>query len=175
MLDFYQIKDIGDRWFERYMRIYSKSFPIYEQRDRMQHEIAFNSRYYKLLCSIENDEIVSFVSFWDFEEFVYIEHLAVNDIYRGKGFGSQMLTQFEKLTQKTIILEIDPITDDLSRNRLTFYQKLGFKLCLVKHTHPPYKKSYEPHELLVLNTGDNALSLEQYNAFNNALKTIVMR
>lgn len=172
---FYQIKSIGDKWYEEFSRIYSTSFPIYEQRNREQQIDAFNNKHYNLLCLIEDNVLLSFIAFWNFEVYTYIEHFAVNEKFRGRNLGTQTLSKFEELIGKTIILEIDPVIDDISAKRLLFYQNIGFKLCKQAHIHPPYNSSYKPHELLVLNTGDNPLTKDLYNTFNKDLIEVVMK
>lgn len=174
MTSFYQIKNIEDKWYDDFYKIYSMSFPIYEQRDREQQIKAFNNEHYKLLCLIKDDLLLSFISCWDFDQYVYIEHLAVDKGYRGQNVGATTLSSFIDLVGKTIILEIDPIIDEISSKRLKFYQKIGFNKNEYKHTHPSYNKKYKPHELLILNTGETLLSENLYDTFNTDLCNIVM-
>ncbi len=60
---------------------------------------------------------IGFISFWEFKDYLYIEHFAINNEIRGKGYGSTILNKFIKSTPKTILLEIDPIIDDISNAR----------------------------------------------------------
>jgi hypothetical protein len=83
------------------------------------------------------------------------------------------LRQFGEEINKMIILEIDPVIDEITEKRLFFYQKLDFKLCPYKHIHPAYNKMYRPHELLVLSSG-SILSPTMYETFGNDLNEIVM-
>jgi len=175
MSDFYQIKGTEDKFYNEFQRIYSISFPLYEQRNNNQQVKAFNSIQYKLLCMVENDILLSFISYWDFDQYVYIEHLAVNEKYRGQNVGVKTLLKFKDLVKKTIVLEIDPMIDEISTKRFYFYQKIGFKLNEYRHTHPPYNLINKPHDLLILNTGDMPLSQNLYDTFSKDLIDIVMK
>lgn len=176
MSHFYKIKDTNDSWYKDFEEIYSKSFPVYEQRSCEQQLYAFSNERYNLFCLINEDENIlnSFVSFWEFDEYVYVEHLAVNERLRGNNIGTATLKLFNDEVRKTVILEIDPVIDEVSAKRLQFYQKLGFELNLYKHYHPAYNSSYAPHELLVLNTGVK-LTPALYNTFKGDLERVVMR
>lgn len=171
---FYQIRNTEDAWYNDFLRIYSISFPVYEQRNHKQQLYAFGDDRYNLYCLIEDEIMNSFISFWNFDNYVYIEHLAVNDKLRGKNIGTETLTRFIEEIKKTIILEIDPIIDNVSSKRLQFYQKIGFKENEYKHIHPAYNPQYKPHELIVLSTR-SLLTPEQYNIFKNNLEEIVMK
>jgi len=154
------------------------SFPVYEQRNEQQQISAFNDRHYNLYFlegkdESGNDVMLSFIAFWDFKDYVYIEHFAVNDKYRGANIGTDTLIKFKETVKKNVVLEIDPVIDDVSSKRLEFYKRIGFGLCSYKHTHPAYDERYKPHELLVLST--EILSPDLYDNFNRDLSEIVMR
>jgi len=173
---FYKINNAGDRWYRDFEKIYSVSFPVYELRSDKQQEYAFRDSRYNLFCILDEkkDMLCAFISFWEFERYIYIEHLAVNQELRGKNLGSKMLKDFNSETSKTIILEIDPIKDEIAERRLRFYQKLGYVLNPYKHYHPAYNTEYPPHELLVLNTGEQ-LPPDLYETFKNDLENIIMK
>lgn len=172
---FYHITGTQDKYYNTFKDIYSVSFPIYEQRDEKQQAYAFTDTHYHLLATIEDDVLVSFISYWEFDTYVYIEHLAVNPGLRGRNAGSKTLSAFAEHIQKTIILEIDPPVDEISRKRLRFYEKLGYKTNPYKHFHPAYMpQQYEPHELLVL-SNPASLDKAEYKQFYKDLKSVVMK
>jgi len=170
---FYRITGPEDKWYKSFSDIYAVSFPVHEQRSEKQQTEAFSNEHYHLLVKIENDKLVSFIACWDFEDYVYIEHLAVNPELRGKSMGSGTLNDFANLMKKIIVLEIDPLKDEISRKRLSFYERLGYELNSYIHFHPAYNPLFEPHELLVLSLNET-LTSEQYDRFYKNLKEIVM-
>ncbi|MCD7972016.1 MAG: GNAT family N-acetyltransferase [Candidatus Azobacteroides sp.] len=174
MITFSEIKDMNNEWWNKFIRIYSTSFPVYEQRSIIQQETAFMNPRYHLFFTHKEDKIQAFISFWDFDEYIYIEHFAVNQELRGQHIGSETLVAFKEKVGKRILLEIDPVTDEISRKRLSFYEKLNFKVNPYIHLHPPYDPAYPPHELVVL-TSDKPIFAVLYQQFKNDLEKIVMK
>lgn len=171
---FHKINDKNDAWYKAFRDIYEVSFPVFEQRSEEQQLKAFDHMSYNLLIKTDNDTLVSFISYWDFAEYVYIEHLAVNAQMRGMNEGSKMLNDFAKIIGKMILLEIDPPINEIAKKRLSFYERLGYKTNPYKHLHPPYNKDYPPHELVVLSL-NKEISQNQYNQFYNDLANVVMK
>jgi len=171
---FYRIKDSKDQWYESFREIYIVSFPVHEQRSEAQHEEALEDKRYHLIIKTDEDKLISFIAYWDFKNYVYIEHLAVNPELRGQNKGSELLEDFAELISKTIILEIDPPLDETSKKRLKFYEKLGYEANPYIHFHPAYKDAFIPHELIVLSL-NRKLEKNEYYDFYDDLCNIVMK
>jgi len=171
---FYRIKDSRDKWYKSFHEIYTVSFPIHEQREQFQQIAAFKDKRYHLIIKIDGDNLVSFIAYWDFKDYVYIEHLAVNPELRGRNKGSELLEDFAEMISKTIILEIDPPINDTAKKRLKFYEKLGYEINSYIHFHPAYKEELTPHELVVLSL-NRKLTKDEYYDFYSDLCNIVMK
>lgn len=169
-----RIYDSNHKLYNDFKRLYSQSFPIFEQRTETQQEYAFNNENYHLIGYCSEGSFIEFISFWEFKDYLYIEHFAINNEIRGKGYGSTILNKFIKSTPKTILLEIDPIIDDISNARLRFYKRCGFWENPYSHTHPSYRDEYQPHHLIVLTTGKQ-LSEDEYQTFYKDLSVTVMK
>jgi len=174
MIPFYQIKSGQDKWYDKFYAVYSVSFPIFEQRNKEQQKYAFTFDNYHLDCLIDRDRFLAFIAYWDFKEYIYIEHFAVNPDYRGENIGSQTLQSLIDSKQKMILLEIDPLTTDIAHKRFRFYERLGFVANPYTHHHPPYNKEFPAHELIVLSHG-KAIDETLYNTFYKDLSGIVMK
>lgn len=68
---------------------------------------------------------------------------------RGQGYGSEML-RYLRDSAHTIMLEIDPLVNELSVRRLQFYERAGFTLTPYRFLHLPYRLEAQPQELLIL-------------------------
>lgn len=169
-----EINSSKDERFEKFQMLYGSSFPIFEQRTKSQQEYAFGCSQYHLSEYLDGDTFVGFIAYWEFDSQIYIEHLAVDTTLRGKGYGSQMLNSFIASTSKTIILEIDPVVDDISRARLSFYERCGFRQNGYQHRHPAYREGFLPHPLVVLSSG-RQITPDEYDEFFQNLKEIVMK
>ncbi len=172
-MDVVRITKTDDPYFDEFLSVYSISFPIFEQRVKEQHIYAFNQPNYNVNCYIENNSFIGFIVFWDFDSYIYIEHLAIHPDRRGQNYGSLVLNQFIEQNEKSIILEIDPLVDDISVKRYHFYKHLGFIKNNHKHTHPAYREGFQDHELIILST-QKVLSKKEYEQFYSDLKNIVM-
>ena len=159
--------------YSPFKNLYSISFPIFEQRTEMQQEKAFASTRYHLAGYEENNVFIGFISYWEFDGSVYIEHFAVNRELRGTGYGSAILRDFIRSTEKIVLLEIDPVVDEVSEARLRFYKRCGFHENPYPHTHPPYRDGYHAHPLVILTT-QRAITEKEYQTFYKELTDIVM-
>lgn len=106
---------------------------------------------------------------WETEEFIYIEHFCILPEMRGKKYGQKALELLGG-ERKTVILEIAPPIDDVSVRRKRFYERSGYQANRFAHVHPPYKKGFKGHDLVVMSSPDQ-LSEAEYRAFNSYLKS----
>ena len=148
--------------------IYTTSFPPSERREFDELSKQLNSPY-NILFKITYDHLtVGMASLWNFYDFVYLEHLAIDSGMWGNGMGTQtmkiLLTQY----QKPFILEIEPPTDTLTEKRVQFYTKLGFVLLPDMYMQPAYSKN-KPMVELQLMTNLNPIAKE---GLLNALRSI---
>ena len=160
--------------YDSWRKLYTVSFPIFEQRMQEQQEKAFSCADYHLVGYSEGDMFVGFISYWEFSSYRYIEHFAVHQGLRGRGYGSEILNAFLRSTSKVVLLEIDPVVDSVSRARLRFYRKCGFHENPFAHTHPPYREGYPPHSLVVL-TSPRSITENEYRIFSTDLTEVVMQ
>lgn len=168
------IKNKEDILYPAFKELYVISFPVFEQRTEEQQDKAFLCPEYHLMAYTENGIFIGFICYWEFNTYIYIEHFAINQSLRGKGHGSLLLSGFIKENSKIILLEIDPIIDDLSAARLRFYQKCGFNLNKFAHIHPPYRENRNGHPLLVLTT-ERKITTNEYGQFYDDLSNRIMK
>lgn len=160
--------------YNQFKELYTISFPIFEQRTEEQQEKAFNHSAYHLSGYEENNAFIGFISYWEFEEYIYIEHFAINQELRGKGYGNKILNDFITIkTPKIVLLEIDPIVDEVSEARLRFYRRCGFYENPYPHIHPPYRNGNKGHSLVVLTT-QREITEKEYQTFHTELTEVVM-
>lgn len=90
---------------------------------------------------------------------------------RNKHYGQRIL---EEIQTKPLILEIDPVIDEISRRRQNFYERCGFVDNPYQHVHPPYHKGYSGHQLVVMSF-PRKLTTDEYEMFNDFLKNTIMK
>lgn len=168
-----RLKSCQDAWYDPFFKIYSVSFPVFEQRTAFQQSKAFLEPAYSLDCYIEKDEMVGFIAYWKFDTYVYVEHFAIHPDKRGQKWGSFILNDLISKTDRRIILEIDPVADEISRKRLQFYRSHGFSENSYLHFHPAYRQGIKDHLLVVLSTRGEMES-EEYQRFSTDLAQVIM-
>lgn len=169
-----RLSDTTSPLYKEFETLYAKSFPVFEQRTQTQQAVAFASPYYHLDLYYEDHVFIGFIAYWQFEQYSYVEHFAVHDMHRGRGYGAQLLNQFTQEQARQVILEIDPIADEISAARWRFYQRCGFSQNSYLHTHPPYRDGYAGHPLVILSSGAT-LKPDVYELFHCDLINVVMK
>lgn len=168
-----RLTDPADPRLGEAMKLYRKSFPVYEQREQAAQEEILGCGEYHFDLILDGPVFVGILLYWEQETFLYLEHFCTCETLRGQGYGRRAL---ELLAQKgkTVILEIDPPTDETAQRRKRFYQRAGYRENEFEHTHPPYGPGRKGHSLEVL-SAPAPLSRAEYDRFNAYLQNRVMR
>lgn len=158
--------------FGRMWEIYRNAFPEYEQRSWEGQEAAFRYPNYRVDAWTENGKLLGFLAWWDLPDLIYIEHFAMAPEKRGGGIGGRVLSAFLRQHPGTVVLDIDPVTDEISTRRKGFYERLGFRVNPHRHIHPPYQGNGDLFELVLMST-PRELTPETYRDFHGKLKEII--
>ncbi len=150
------------RWSEVW-KLYEESFPVAERRKAEDHLSACNDNRFFPLSVWDGNQLIGLMFFWEWDNYRYLEHLAVNPDLRGHGYGTQLLNYLRE-SNHTIILEIDPLINELSVRRLQFYERAGFTLTPYRFVHLPYRLDGIKQELLILSY-PKMITKEQQNHF----------
>ena len=102
----------------------------------------------------------------------YVEHFAIAPQLRGTGIGTRALEQLREEGRR-VLLEIDPPVDEVSRRRQRFYEKAGFCANPFHHIHPPYRRGFSGHALVVM-TSSGLVTPAEYQDFARYLDQVVM-
>lgn len=172
-MHFSQITSPTHPYWDTAWNIYQDSFPIFEQRTLKNQIEAMSDDMFNCRVYIKDNTVIGILFFWQYDTYRYIEHFAINPKLRGQNYGSEILSEFCK-SKCTTFLEIDLPIDEVSINRLHFYERLGFKLNSFDHVHPPYRKEYEGHKLKILSFKGTIDKIE-LDTFNLFLEERVMK
>lgn len=143
---------------EQLERVYLDSFPPEERRE--WNDIALKAR--------DKDEPLQFtevmlegkpvglISWWDFGQFAYLEHFAVDGAIRGGGIGASALCLWLKDIGMPAVLEVElPDANDMASRRIGFYERLGFKgHSDWLYVQPPYRPGLPSVPLMLMTYGD---------------------
>ncbi|MDD3286826.1 MAG: GNAT family N-acetyltransferase [Bacteroidales bacterium] len=137
--------------------IYNSSFPLDERRNfdlviEMVGKEGFD--FYVIKSSLEDETPTGIISIWEFDEFAYIEHFAIDLSLRQKGYGSKVLNEIINKYTQPFIIEVEPPTNVEALKRINFYIKLNFLLLDFNYLQPAYSPNQKslPMQLMTNNS-----------------------
>ncbi len=136
------------------------AFPADERRDlELQRQYADRHPKFTVYAVCDAEKFVGFFTLWRFEQFSYVEHLAVLKEFRNKGYGTLILQYIKEIITNPLVLEIEiPLTDQQVARKL-FYEKNGFSKLDFPYFQPPYRSGdacLPMHLMIYGNQGDIA-------------------
>ena len=148
-LKYIKITDPESSEFKKICELYEASFSEDQRRCIDNKKKLLVKDNYSLYYICENKKFIGFLIEWKLSTFKFIEHFAVNDKYRGNGYGSEILKNF--LTNTPVILEVGiPKEGEVDNKVINFYEKLGFKLNPYKYIQPAYEANKNPVPLYLM-------------------------
>ncbi len=126
-----------EKAFESVYTLMEQAFPPTEHRNReSQYALLQNPRYSYRILQTEAGEFLGFLAVWDFGEFRFAEHFAVNEASRGKGVGANALRQWMEEADTPVVLEVELPETEIAQRRIRFYQRIGFQLNSFPYVQP---------------------------------------
>lgn len=122
--------------------LYEKSFPEEERRDsREWHDYWLNRKEFSIWAILTDENVFAgFISYWQFDEFVYVEHFAISPTLRSNGIGGKALEHFiSQYSSQPILLEVEEPCNDIAARRIAFYERHHFTLLSNPYLQPPYR------------------------------------
>lgn len=117
---------MSEKDFEQVYEIMEEAFPKAERRPKeLQKKLLENYRYRLELCKDDDGRVIGFLAFWIFDDFCFLEHLAVRKSSRGQKIGERMLKRFFETLDKPLFFEVEAPVTELAKRRVEFYKRLG--------------------------------------------------
>lgn len=146
----YKLVEIEEKDYDSFYEIMKESFPKIERRNYKEQKEIFTNDLFKVIgYKDENNIVIAFISYWNFEKFDYIEHFAVRKDYRGKKIGDNLIKEYLK-EKNSAVLEVELPEDNLSKRRIEFYKRIGFKLNGYEYLQPPYEEGNDMFPLMIM-------------------------
>lgn len=137
--------------FAQFQQLMETAFPLNERRNPGDFALQLEEKDFHIEAFISEDqELLGFITWWELTDFCYVEHFAVAEGYRNKGWGEILFGQFQKTQSKPIIAEVEPPTDLLSQRRIRFYERQGMAVLPYAYQQPPYHKGFPFLEMLII-------------------------
>ncbi len=143
--------DAGSEHFRDLWELYESAFPPDERRDAERQRATFKRPEYAMLAALdEKNALVGLLSVWEFEGFVFMEHMAVKEPLRGKGLGTEIINAYMSTCRKNVVLEVELPGTDVQKRRIVFYERLGFKRNSHGYIQPSYGPGKKPVPMLLM-------------------------
>lgn len=141
--------------FDQIYALMEKSFPLEEYRTYPEQKALLSRPAYKLYAARDDREgnLLGFAAVWEWEDFAFIEHIAMSPDYRNGGLGGKLLDQVVALLEKPVCLEVEPPDGGMASRRIGFYQRHGFFLNPYPYTQPAILEGRRPIPLLIMTHG----------------------
>ena len=155
--------DVNEKTFNTVFDKMKTAFPYEERRDYSDQKECLENKYFKFFEIYDCDLAVGFTALWVFENFVFIEHIAIDEDKRGGGYGSKAIELIKEKYNKPLILEAEAPVTEQQIKRIKFYNRLGFNVNSFNYTQPSYHGG-EGVPLLILSY-PNKLTNEEFDEF----------
>lgn len=133
--------------FDAFFALLAASLPADEHRDYNAQKALLDEPAYAILTAEEDGVVCAIMAVWEFAEFRFIEHFAVDPAMRGQGVGAAMLGEYLLRDERRVVLEVELPETDIARRRIGFYTRCGLAISDFAYAQPP------------LNRGDGMLPL----------------
>ncbi len=162
-MQFVRLQNQQDKFYEEAIALYERNFIVSERRDADEQRRIMQRFDYHFEIILDANRLCGFILYWETNSFIYLEHLCIHEQFRGRGIGSSALN-YLKGKEKTIILEVEPIVDEITDRRKVFYESNGFFLNTHKHIQVKYRREDSDVMLLIM-TSDREISSGEYDNF----------
>ncbi|WP_165154809.1 GNAT family N-acetyltransferase [Parabacteroides sp. ZJ-118] len=149
------VREIADPFLDLVEKTYTASFPEEERRDfSLVRRLLEEDNRFEMYALLRDGIYVGFITGWQFEDFVYVEHFAIEESVRDSGIGAKAMTGFLALRKDPVVLEVEMPTEEMSKRRIRFYERLGFVLDHHVYFQPPYREGEAFLEMRLMMYGE---------------------
>lgn len=161
--------------FDAFFALLEVSFPADEYRTYAAQKAIFDDpRYSVYVLSDAPAQIKAAITVWQFADFAFIEHFAVDPAYRNQGLGALILGEIKNFVSCALCLEAELPKTEIARRRIGFYERNGFFTNAYPYIQPAYSAEKNPVPLLILTTG-GGISETQFATIRETLYSEVYK
>jgi Acetyltransferases len=155
MIQIETLTAITDCYLEFVEELYNSSFPPEERRnfDELLRLCQNESRQAFNLI-VKGGSPAGFLITWNLDEFIFLEHFAVDHHLRGRGIGKESIRLWLSGQHLPVVLEVEPPVHADQKRRILFYEQLGFLLYEVEYWQPPYSPEKNAVRLFLMSYGE---------------------
>lgn len=164
-----ELKKITKENFNTLYSFMENDFPLSERRTKQNQFNLLKNKNVSLNFIEKDEKTAGYFIFWNFEDFIFIEHIATLKEFRGQGIGTSFLKEFISKQNKQIILEVEKPDNETAIKRIRFYEHLGFVLNDYNYMQPSYHNDGAKVPMKIM-TLQKTLSEQEYNKITQKIK-----
>lgn len=176
-MEILRIKSVKEDYADELLDLYLDIFPETQRHVREDFEALLEKEdIFFANVVLMNGSVIGFFNYWNLDEFVYLEHLAVEPPMRGHKLGEKLVDLLKKsIVDKPIILEVERAEDsEFGERRIEFYRRLGFELLPFDYKQPPYRPDGDWISLHLM-SNNLALASDRFDEFVSILYSRVYK
>lgn len=163
MLEIIEI-DATDDEFLYMEKLLVNSFPSCEYREINQYkEILKTNKSLKCNLIFKKKTPIGLINFWEFNDFIFMEHFAIDPLFRNLGYGKRVLELLKEKLDKPLVLEVEQPTSKLAERRIQFYQRTGLEIYSKAYNQPPYRDGDDEIPMYLMGSEELFENKDLYN------------
>ena len=164
-----KLVEIKKKDFEYFYSLLEKDFCFAERKVKEDELKSLENKSFKPCFICDENKIVGYFCYWDFEDFIFGEHLAILEKIRDKGFGTKFLKEFLSKIKKPFVFEIEKPADEQSIKRKRFYERFGFTFNDFDYCQPSYHKANDGVPMIFVSYPEK-LTRKRFLQISNIIK-----
>jgi ribosomal protein S18 acetylase RimI-like enzyme len=169
MITIQKITTSDTRWYTFTEQLMVVSFPVEEYRElENQRILSDENTQFAQHIILEDGNPIGFIALWNFINFLFIEHFAIDSLLRNRGLGSKVIQQIIRSEKLPILLETELPFNEINRRRIAFYNRNGFQLWERDYLQPPYRRGNPQIALCLMTTAE----LNPFDDFERVKSTL---
>ena len=105
---------------------------------------------FHFLVAENGDDPVGILTYWTFDELVYVEHFAIDEDLRNQGLGKAVFLNFLSQQHDQVVLEIELPNNEEADHRLEFYASMGFYRNPQPYVQPSYHNDNRTVPMIIM-------------------------
>lgn len=168
MLRFELIRDANHTALVMIKQLYENAFPLHERRTWAALLSMLTDRLMRLEAVFQEQSFIGFVIYWNIDKWWFIEHIAIEPVFRAKQLGTQVIRHLKAASDQKLLLETELPVAGEAIWRVRFYEKQGLIALPFTYFQPPYRKDETEVAMLLMAT--TTFSVDEYEYITNRIR-----
>ena len=175
-MEFIRIQSADNPYTDEFLELYFEAFPENQRHSEQAFKALLkNEDLFHCNAVTMNKKLVGFINYWDFEEFAFVEHVAIEPPLRGHKLGEKIISLTKESLSVPLVLEVEYAeSSEWGSRRIEFYNRLGFEIVPSHYMQPPYRKG-EKYVPLHLMSDDLPFAAGNFEKIKDAIYKIVYK